>query len=167
MSNNKQTSQIWLSSQLFELFEQYIDGNYDRQRLQDLMIKTTEQAKAMHKEGTIKLYNELESLGFFEWLDKTHNLKDTDINSEYLDKLPLNAIHRTVANSMVFRFFREKYELYRLVMPKVTPSNNLVYYVYQGRLKKDWNGCFNTYEEAELACLRKLIEIAKEKNNKK
>ena len=27
--------------------------------------------------------------------------------------------------------------------------------------KKDWNNCFETYEEAELACLNKLIEIVK------
>ena len=40
----------------------------------------------------MKIYNELESLGLFEWLSKTHNLKDTDIAPEYLDELPLNEI---------------------------------------------------------------------------
>ena len=53
MSNNKQSSVIWLSSQLFELFEQHIDGNFDRWRLQDLMEKTTEQTKARHKEEAV------------------------------------------------------------------------------------------------------------------
>jgi len=53
MSNNKQSNVIWLSSQLFELFEQHIDGNFDRWRLQDLMEKTTEQTKARHKEEIV------------------------------------------------------------------------------------------------------------------
>jgi hypothetical protein len=46
----------------------------------------------------MKIYNELEYLGLFEWLSKTHNLKDTNISPEYLDELPLNDIHRTVVN---------------------------------------------------------------------
>ena len=33
----------------------------------------------------MKIYNELESLGFFEWLSETYNLKDSDMKPEYLD----------------------------------------------------------------------------------
>jgi hypothetical protein len=51
MSNNKQIhSVVWLSNQIYELFQQYEQGNIDRWTLRELMIKTTEQAKAMHKE---------------------------------------------------------------------------------------------------------------------
>ncbi len=57
----------------------------------------------------MKIYNELEGLGFFQWLSETHNLADTYIDSEYLDGLPLKDIHRTVVNAIAFRWFREKY----------------------------------------------------------
>ena len=50
MSNNKQSSVEWLSNQSYELFEQYSEGNFDRITLNKLMLKATEQAKAMHKE---------------------------------------------------------------------------------------------------------------------
>lgn len=62
MSNNKQSSnQVpdvrkmvnsveWFSNQVYELFEQYSEGNFDRITLNKLVLKATEQAKAMHKE---------------------------------------------------------------------------------------------------------------------
>lgn len=52
-----------------------------------------------------------------------------------------------------FRWFREKYNL---VSP-ITP-NGLGQYDF--RIEMEWCGrIYDTYEEAELACLRKLIEI--------
>jgi hypothetical protein len=62
--------------------------------------------------------------------------------------------------SQAFKWFREK-GLHSAILPKMTPSNTIVYYIYEGKVKKDWDNCFNTYEEAELACLKKLIEIVK------
>ena len=56
MSNNKYSSVEWLSNQSYELFEQYSEGNFDRITLNKLMLKATEQAKAMHKEEIIKAY---------------------------------------------------------------------------------------------------------------
>lgn len=62
--------------------------------------------------------------------------------------------------SQAFRWFREK-GFHSAIMPKITPSNTTVYYIYEGKPKKDWNNCFKSYEEAELVCLRKLIETVK------
>lgn len=62
-----------------------------------------------------------------------------------------------------FRWFREEHNLHSLIMPKITPSNTIVYYLYEGKVKNNWENCFETYEEAELECLRKLIEIVKTK----
>ena len=112
----------------------------------------------------MKIYNKLESLGFFEWLSETHNLKDTDMKPEYLDELPLEDIHRTVCNSMAFRWFREKYKM-AIISPDW--NNKFMYKIFnlhllnQGVLVE--KSGFKSYEEAELACLRKLIEIVKEK----
>jgi hypothetical protein len=61
--------------------------------------------------------------------------------------------------SQAFRWFREKYnlsfyiwrkeELFKIVLQR--PNQNSYFF----------NDEFNTYEEAELACLKKLIEIVK------
>jgi len=108
----------------------------------------------------MKIYNELESLGFFEWLSETHNMSDTDMKPDYLDGLPLNDIHRTVGNSMVFRFFRENHDLYiNVTRYNDEDEDKFLYYIDSGDVEEE----FNTYEEAELECLRKLIEIVKTK----
>ena len=62
--------------------------------------------------------------------------------------------------SQAFRFFREKYNI------NVSPlkiKNGYTFVIIQDTKEK--NACRvtgNTYEEAEVACLRKLIEILKE-----
>lgn len=125
----------------------------------------------------MKIYNELESLGFFEWLSETHNLKDTDMTPECLDELLLDDIHRTVCNSMAFRWFREKYELSCSI--ELTDNSRHYYYDFtiSDSKNRDYNdedcfdsckriyddGKFGKYEEAELECLIKLISIVKEK----
>ena len=63
-----------------------------------------------------------------------------------------------------FRWFREKYELNHII---IFQSKTKTYDAgIIGDIKNfvDYSLIFNTYEEAELACLKKLIEIAK--NNK-
>jgi hypothetical protein len=69
--------------------------------------------------------------------------------------------------SQAFRFFREKYQL--------DTSINTVYSKYNDTLSKKYSGViddksvftnigfYDTYEEAELACIEKLIEIVKKK----
>jgi len=110
----------------------------------------------------MKIYNELESLGFFEWLSETHNLKDTDMTPEHLDELPLNDIHRTVCNSMAFRWFREKYNLKSWIQEHTADT-----FIYEIRphvlthYKEGETYIYDSYEKAELECLKKLIEIVK------
>jgi hypothetical protein len=66
--------------------------------------------------------------------------------------------------SQAFRFFREKYKLF--VQPNRTiDSPGIWYYFYIETRRGDiCEGSF-IYEEAELACLRKLIEIVKQNND--
>jgi hypothetical protein len=76
--------------------------------------------------------------------------------------------------SQAFRFFREKYKLQPSVNSfcfeeysfNIMGNRNEILYPIQHKLLNDgkknpWE--FDTYEEAELACLRKLIEIVKQK----
>ena len=65
--------------------------------------------------------------------------------------------------SQAFRWFREKYSYQSFI----SPSNELTYLAYDFTLK-GFDGYFKskqfkTYEEAELACLEKLIEIVETK----
>ena len=108
----------------------------------------------------MKIFKELELLGFFEWLAEMHNLRDTDMKPEYLDELPLNDIHLTVCNSMAFRWFREKYDLFCWV-EKFHKDETYIFQIPPANFTKI-QGHFETYEEAELACLEKLIEIVEE-----
>ena len=61
-----------------------------------------------------------------------------------------------------FRWFREKYKLLSYIddCPTETFRYNIVFDMFGTVVGL---GGFSTYEEAELACLKKLIEIVKEK----
>jgi hypothetical protein len=64
----------------------------------------------------------------------------------------------------VFRWFREKYNIHGEVF--VNDNGTFIYLISrlvpQGRVQSPMKGNFNTYEEAENACIDKLIEIAKQ-----
>ena len=76
--------------------------------------------------------------------------------------------------SQAFRWFREKYGLFYFEDHRCNSKIDINSRTYWMGIKKFkltagsevvvgliQMGCFNTYEEAELACLRKLIEIVK------
>jgi hypothetical protein len=105
----------------------------------------------------MKVFKELNKLGYKHY---------TEYTIEELDNLPLNSEEKIMEQSLVFRWFREKH--------------NLIYSVeYMGKNKINWwdihiVGHYNihyeemcmkyeSYEEAEIACLKKLIEIVKNK----
>ena len=60
-----------------------------------------------------------------------------------------------------FRWFREKHNMDSY---HIEPTNNMFgnFYGVLGLRTATFNGGFKTYEEAELACLKKLIEIVKQ-----
>jgi hypothetical protein len=75
--------------------------------------------------------------------------------------------------SQAFRFFRKKYGLFisfvryrKSVVIEMPDTFSKVYEIWIQDENKDesiWVGSFDGQEEAELACLRKLIEIVKQK----
>jgi hypothetical protein len=69
-----------------------------------------------------------------------------------------------------FRFFREKYNLFSVIDVDQTMEPLFCYSLskYKGDFQWDnilptYSELYYTYEEAELACLKKLIEIVKNK----
>ena len=98
---------------------------------------------------------------------------DKDWNSLYLQtiknsKITLPNTYSAPTYSKAFRFFREKgYDITFRKMDYGVESNFTGYYytIYNGNEMIDIHGAdkrTKTYEEAELACLRKLIEIVKQ-----
>ena len=69
--------------------------------------------------------------------------------------------------SQAFRFFREKYGLHYIICKNIQMDGygyrevTLIPY-----MEENENTIFKTYEEAELECLKKLIEIVKKQNIK-
>ena len=61
--------------------------------------------------------------------------------------------------SQAFRWFREKYSDLDFGVSKIHNGTNNYHY----HINLTWEFFEGTYEEAELACLRKLIEIVKDK----
>jgi hypothetical protein len=65
-----------------------------------------------------------------------------------------------------FRWFREKQNLIGLVDGGYDNSKNIFTYVIWNDFRDDiFDDYYSTYEEAELACLIKLIEVVKNKTN--
>jgi hypothetical protein len=62
--------------------------------------------------------------------------------------------------SQAFRWFREKHYVDSYIGFKKDTDKEFSFYYYQINWTKGFG--FETYEEAELACLKKLIEIVKQ-----
>ena len=111
----------------------------------------------------------LKELGFdepcFATYDEDRNFELQDFLQTY-ETFPSHIVAAPTF-SQAFRWFREKHNLHGCVDLHV--SNPTHWYIRIDNIvendylyhSEDENLKFNTYEEAELACLRKLIEIVK------
>jgi hypothetical protein len=90
--------------------------------------------------------------GGFRMLPTYDPLKNNEIKESWFCVTPLY--------QQAFRWFREKYFMNNFIYHyKKDDIINFAYNVNDNIFKSD----FKTYEEAELKCLKKLIEIVKEK----
>ncbi|HSE99841.1 MAG TPA: hypothetical protein VLA48_03005 [Nitrososphaeraceae archaeon] len=115
-------------------------------------------------------FNEL-CFGYFHYIYKkdliVYPIKGC-VNSALLEKEVSAPLYR-----QAFRWFREKYGLKSEIVLAFThvKKHTYAYEIYNGFVPK--NGKYldseqdiqNTYEKAELECLKKLIEIAKKDDN--
>jgi hypothetical protein len=107
---------------------------------------------------------ELKELGFDEYCFAWYDSEDQEILNYDNTRNScgwLNGNDCTAPTySQAFRFFREKYGLNSHIHQE--KRNNYSYCCGQGYSDEiDGYQDFDTYEEAELACLKKLIEIVK------
>jgi hypothetical protein len=114
---------------------------------------------------------ELKELSFDEQCMFPYHRNNTEyIDSAHIELANYNATEKLVSAVLyqqAFRWFREKYDLFGCIDLQVcTPSHWFIRidkieindYLYHS---EDKDMRFNTYEEAELECLKKLIEISK------
>jgi len=96
----------------------------------------------------------LKALGFNKLCMSSRDMN----NGEGLIQLPLY--------QQAFRWFREKYQLHSTIT-SISQESWQWHITKPGEsLGKLYDEDFYTYEEAELACLEKLIEIVEQKNEK-
>ena len=135
----------------------------------------------------------LKQLGFNEpcimqvsWLNDVHkdtkipfgpivyiNGKDIQFEYDLPKKHPIDGFNCLELNiptyAQAFRWFREKYKLDLSINTVYTGYNELTTKNYSAVVDDCGSftnvGFYKTYEEAELACLKKLIEIVKERRN--
>jgi hypothetical protein len=110
---------------------------------------------------------ELKQLGFDEpCLAAFNDSKQFRINSEsrnWNDNLVNGDTTSSPTYSQAFRWFREKYNMnHSIILHETTFSNDYQYLVLSNDNEFVEVG-YTSYEEAELACLQKLIEIVKTK----
>ena len=82
------------------------------------------------------------------WEDRTTSYWRTNISNHFVSAPTF---------SQAFRWFREKYDLHGAVRKRNGNGNIYFEQIFDEDVLQ--NGPFDTYEEAELACLDKLIEI--------
>ena len=118
---------------------------------------------------------EIKTLGFDKPCLFDYNRWNTvRLNDSYFNYVNYNAGEFMVSAPLfqqVFKWFRDKYDLHSLIESYNQDENgNDIEYIYSYRIvtnkifPKEMNVFLNSYEEAELECLKKLIDIVK--NNK-
>jgi hypothetical protein len=110
---------------------------------------------------------ELKQLGFDEPCFGSWEVEKTNIPTytHSVTKFYKNSDHPTGKTtsptySQVFRWFRDKYKASPIITCYSELGNAWKYHIPNEGGEQG----FNTYEEAELACLEKLIKIVKENN---
>jgi hypothetical protein len=115
-----------------------------------------EQALVLRELG----FNE-ECLGYFdEWINYNKEVKQIfrigTVKGFFEDIIPAPLYQQA------FRWFREKYGLFYDILQYI--DKDWKYTTYSDNVDDFLqSGFYNTYEEAELACLKELIEMVKEK----
>ena len=93
-----------------------------------------------------------------EWLI---NIYSGHLNTQFGDK---NDACIAPLKSQVFEFFREKYNWHNVPLGTVRLSDNkVVYNIGKPNIIYPYGKVYDTYEEAESACIDNLIENAKNK----
>jgi hypothetical protein len=101
-----------------------------------------------------------ECFSFFEDVDVLYNSEGT---YKYNDNVWEESEVIAPLKQQVFRWFREKYGVYPTIMTEIEDDSLYFRFIAEGG--PEWlsfSKIYYTYEEAENACIDKLIELAKQ-----
>lgn len=112
----------------------------------------------------------LKKLGFDEPCFGMYGQSNQDLYTVYkkeFDAVDILHFIKAPLYQQAFKWFREKY---KLEMIRISPLDIITYYLTNNNTPIEQNGKIffitgDYLEEAELACLKKLIEIVKNKKN--
>ena len=113
----------------------------------------------------MEVYKELNNIGFFDWYGSQYGgFQYAEYNSVY-DALPLDNLIRTKLNACAFKFFREIFGC-DISIKKNTSKDYK--FIIELNYQEDINYHFTDFpfkddDLAEYECLKKLIEIVKNK----
>jgi hypothetical protein len=111
-------------------------------------------------------------LGFYVGKDKEVFMSSHDFNAPYQFRLDSKTTFVAPTFSQAFRWFRKKYNLYQDISTfawnydKKQLGFSIRTYLNPVNIeteRKVYGEVYETYEEAELECVKKLIEIVKKK----
>jgi len=122
----------------------------------------------------------LKELGFDDKTLKSYDTSVILVNGKYLldDWYDVSTVDEVKAplHQQAFRWFREKFSIQATIEPTKDQYRfelGFNYWIWNTKTGEEWftepkdrpagDYVFDTYEEAELECLKKLIEITKEK----
>jgi hypothetical protein len=110
----------------------------------------------------------LKELGFDEeqylgWYESFYSSGTPHLQTEWLEEyLDFDILVPAPLYQQAFRWFREKYGLFYDILQYI--DKDWKYTTYSDNVDDFLqSGFYNTYEEAELACLKELIDMVKEK----
>lgn len=109
----------------------------------------------------MKIYKELEVIGFFEWYRCQYGSLNYAQYEDVFDQLPLDNIMRTQLNACAFKFFAEKYGVFAYTY---TGNGKLFHYcMYIQRTENQYHSdtLYLTDDNAQFECLKKLITKTK------
>jgi hypothetical protein len=114
---------------------------------------------------------ELKQLGFDEAISTYYSFPDNEL-SYVMDGHNKVSVRRNSqfghavsapTYQQVFRWFREKHGLYSWITMELGNKSTFCWVLSGEHTSTQYAAYFHTYEEAELACLIKLIELIKNK----
>ena len=93
-----------------------------------------------------EFYGRLNANDYNSWDDKLKK----NINAGYIS---------APTQSLLQKWLREVYNIHIAVLPKILPSNEIKYYCFKGKIKKDFKDLYNTYEEALEKGLQEALKL--------
>ena len=115
-----------------------------------------EQALALQELG----FDEPCLKGYTEEYKRLLNFSSNHTNTSVKNMLPTKPLTAPLFQQ-AFRWFREKYNLHHIVLFNNIENN--YDFIYGERIGGSMLGTSQTYEEAELECLKKLIQLIEKK----